>query len=470
MISGFNAFGLWYTLLLGAALGVVAPIAKAGDPPEDQPDQIPPGPVARLTSIHPEHPNNADLEPIARAIGQARVVVFAQASPDDGAALWAMTRLTRFLIRQHGFSVVAFEAGLYDCRVMNLQFAAGTDPTIAAPQGLSDSLARSGFTSNLWRDTWKSYLTPRPIELCGYSPEFSGLRTARQLPRDLLDFLGSIEPHPLSRDQRRTYLTALERLNDAADAEDHAGTVRAWEHLNQLRSVLHANRQALEAATSELEFGWWDRIITDAVSNAQGLMRLVGDESLVSRRAANQSRMGEHLVWLATEVYPDRRIIVWANSLTAVRRIDEITTNPMPTSSMPLVSAGQAWHKALADDLYVLALTTASGSRGSIRGDATMVPLPSTDTLEAHFEGLNWPFLFADLRTTDLREPGWEWLDQPQRSGMLGLGADVGLPSIATARATWRRHMDGVLFLRSAWPNSFEGRSPEGESHTVQLE
>ncbi|MBX3322216.1 MAG: erythromycin esterase family protein [Phycisphaeraceae bacterium] len=470
MISGFNALGLWYVLLLGAALGVVAPIAQAGQLPEDPPDQTLLGPVARLMSIHPEHADNSDLEPIARAIGQARIVVLAQASPDDGAALWAMTRLTRFLIRQHGFSVVAFEAGLYDCRVMNFQFAAGTDPIIAAPQGLSDSLARSGFTSNLWRDTWRSYLTPRPIELCGFSPEFSGLRTARQLPRDLLDFLGSIEPHPLSRDQRRTYLTALERLNEAVQADDHAQVVRVWEHLNQLRSVLYANREALQAATSELEFAWWDRIVTDAVSNAQALMRLAGDDSLVNRRAAIQRRMGEHFVWLATEVYPGRRIIVWADSLTAVRGIDEITTNPMPTSNVPLVSAGQAWHKALGDDLYVLTLTTAGGSRGSIRGDATMVPVPSADTLEARFAGLNWPFLFADLRTTDPREPGWEWLDQPQRSGMLGLGADVGLPSNATARAMWRLHMDGVLFLRSAWPNSFEGRSPEGESHTVQSE
>jgi erythromycin esterase-like protein len=428
-----------------------------------------PNPV-RLQSIHPAHPDDADLAPVAAAVGSARVVVLAIPDWGDGGSLWAAGRVTQFLIRAHGFSVVCFDAGLYDCRAMNDQFAAGTDPTLAPALGLPDALARSGATQGLWRDVWKSYLTRQPVAFAGLSPRFSGSRTARQLPRDLLDFLGSIDPHPLTRDQRRTYLTVLERLDEATAAADEPEIVRAWQHLSELRTVLHTHQDALSAANSPADFAWWERIVRDAIMNAEARMTSVGDES--GHRAREQQRMVEHLAWLAEAVYPGRRIVVWSRAASAVRSMEAVAFEPAMDAGHSPVAAGTGWSAAMGREMYVLLMTAASGARGGVREEPADVRTPPAGSLEEKLAKLDWPFLFVNFRADDGPPKGFEGF-MPSTAFDAAIGERAfgnGIAATALAQARWAEQVDGVVFIRTTFPNSNRSEGPPGATHTVLTE
>src|SRR5690606_14206214 len=55
-----------------------------------------------------------DLEPLAGAIGAARVVQLGEPSHGAGAAFSAKARLCKFLHQRLGFDVLVWESGLYD--------------------------------------------------------------------------------------------------------------------------------------------------------------------------------------------------------------------------------------------------------------------------------------------------------------------------------------------------------------------
>jgi len=432
-----------------------------------QPDA---GAPVRIMSINPAHERDDDLVPVLEAIGDARVVVLAAATDGDGATHWARSRLARALIKQAGFSVIAFEAGYYDCWAMNQQFAAGTDASIVPPTGLPEQFARSGYFTNLFRDVWRSYFDPQPTEICGFDYRHTGNRTARQLPRSLFEYLDSVDPHPLTKDQRREYLTVLERLAAAIESgQDGTAIVRSWEQLHQLRLVLVEHEAALVEAQGRALFDAWDRVLADAILNAEDALGLgVVDDALAADNA-RQQHMGERLAWLAAEVYPDRRIIVFAGTLTAIADPASVRVEPDADLLAGYRSAGAIWRAALGDDLYTIAFTAERGISGWIQGPGFAVPDAVTGSVEARLAAEQWPFLFVPLRHSD--DPWWR---SERPSTLTGLNRVLAhreaLPREQRVSALWPGQIDAIFFMEQMFPNHWKPEPPEGVPHTVNIE
>lgn len=422
----------------------------------------------RLMSIHPEYADDADLDRVVQEIGDRRIVVLAERTPGDGASLLAKTRLARHLVRKADFSVILFEAGFYDCRAMNTQFAAGTDYSASAPLGLPSDWAMSGFLNPLYREIWTSYFREQPVELAGLDHRATGRRTARQLPRELLDYLGSSGQHPFVKDERRELLTVLERLDEAVKTEDDAGVVKAWEDLNRLAKALDTHAQALIAATSPLEHAIWTRIVADQIQNSRAQMFFELPTGTLRDDNRRQALMGERMVWLATQVYPDRRIIVWCSTLTALNDVRDVRLDIDHERFESFVPAGIAWREALGEQLYVIGFDAAQGTSARLREELLPRLSARPGSIEQVFSTIDWPFLFVPLR--DLPGSG---LDRPLPGNLIGV--DEWLPDedgsmrahVATAR--WSDHFDAIFFIRTMFPNSFD-KPPEGAVHTIDLE
>ncbi len=433
------------------------------DPPKT--DAIP----IAVMSINPNYPLHADLQPVIDAIGDARIVVLSTATEGDGAAHWARTRLATALLEQADFSVLGFEAGFYDCQAMNAQFAAGTDASLCPAVGLPPQLARSGYFEALHRFVWKSYFKPVPVEVCGFDYQFTGKRTDRQLPRDLLEYLGSIDPHPLTKDLRRKYLTVLERLTEAKENGDDAGLVRSWQETHELQRVLQDNRVDLIESTSSKRFQVWDKILADMIRYAEEHLAFEGEKPFPLNESSRQKHMGERLVWIVNELYPDRRIIVFAGTLTALSDPTAVQVEPSNALLEGFTSAGQAWRSSFGDDLYTIACTSKRGISGWIDGPGFPITDALVGSVEHQLAAAGDPFVFVSLRNNS--DPWWQ---RPRQSTMLGLNRLLALHESAEpaqrVRAVWPDQVDALLFIDQMFPNHWQAKPPEDAVHTVNIE
>jgi erythromycin esterase-like protein len=127
----------------------------------------------------------SDLQPLRQILGAARVLVLGEATHGDGSTFLAKTRLMRFLHRELGYDVLAFESGFYDCWKAWQRIRAGEDPDAAFRQSVFPIWTASAQVQPLIAHFAAAARSPRPLALAGIDPQFTGELSQRFFLEDL---------------------------------------------------------------------------------------------------------------------------------------------------------------------------------------------------------------------------------------------------------------------------------------------
>lgn len=408
--------------------------------------------AVRVASIDPtiEGDDFADLMPLKDAIGEARVVWLGEQSHGEGAAFMAKGRLIKFLHQEMGFDVLVWEAGLASGPLVD---EAMRDPEMTAIQAAERSVFPIWSETAQVRPTLEyvkeSHATDRPITSAGMDAQLTGMKNDRALERLVVQLFEPTGEMPELVDAIEPRVQAFWRTQSEEDGE------ALLDVLQQTLDLLDVERERLEQHHEPWRVGFAQRAIGDAMSfvrvrmavqQAGGRAMDVGMDLLNER----DDRMGDNIVFLAEEVYPDRKLIVWAATFHGIYDLAAITFPAQPGMYDTMHAAGMTAHRMLGDDLYHIAFVAEGGEVRNVfgNGQGRLPPRPK-GSFEDALTRIEHPFLFMDLRGL----PHDHWMYEPTVMAPLGN---------APMTAIWPDQFDAVFSIETEFPASRDAMHPEG--------
>lgn len=428
---------------LGLSLACLA-CAAAGPAPGPETEPVDPrvawlrAEAIPVRSIDPANEDFTDLEPLRAILAGRRVVILGEATHGDGSTFLAKSRLVRFLHRELGFGVLAFESGFYDCWKAWGRIEAGEDPDAELRRSVFPIWTRSAQVQALIGDFAVAARSERPLVLAGFDPQFTGELSERHLLDDLSRLADAVGMAGEELEQRiagplANLLGARYEFGELPSAAERSDFLRA---LAQLEERLRREGDGVP------ERAFWLRLLESTRDNAVASWNTDWSRSVLEspeEYAVRERLMGEQLAWLARERFPGEKIVAWMHMGHAARGLDGVEV-PSPVHARlyrTLQPAGAVARAELGEEVYTVAFLAYQGRYRIVFRDSPPVELlrPTEGSLEDLFHRTGLRYAFLDLSRPGALPP---WL-----RGRL-IARPVGYKEM---RARWHEVFDGALFL-----------------------
>ncbi|WP_336635653.1 erythromycin esterase family protein [Lysinibacillus fusiformis] len=393
-----------------------------------------------LTSIQPEPASSKkipstkfeDLAMLKPLLHDKRIVFLGESSHGVAQFNLAKTRLIQFLHQEMGYNVLAFESGLGD--VMNAQ---GKIDKQAALQTMKDAIFGVWWTKEtlpLFEYAKTTQATEKPLVLAGFDIQQQGAFTN-----------GDWLQNPQLAQQ---FSDAEKQLAEWSSSKDLKGYQKEKTAIinvyKQVKSLVQTKEKELQKAyPNELQIvKLMERTLADRIRLADEYVELTIQsniemeqnkyESFLTTMEWRDQAMMENLLWLAEEVYPTEKFIVWAHNDHIRKAQSDVMGSPYPVKLM-----GERLPDIYKKYSYVLGLYMTSGETANNMGETMPVLPPIKGSIEDIVSSANKPYTFIDLRNRQ-NERGNSWMFEPRLSYSWGVIQESLVP---------RDQYDGILLI-----------------------
>ena len=398
-----------------------------------------------LRSIDPADDDFADLAPLGRAIGDARVVFLGEASHGEGGTILGSTRLIEFLHQKLGFDVVVWESGFYEGPKVWNALREDADHVAALGAGMMPAWSWSGEIEPLAHYLATQSHGGRPLYYAGFDPDLSVRRSIANRAAELRALLDSVGLRGafdgdslLWRGLRWSLATPDSLASDSLTVERFA---TAATHLGT-ELVARSNTQSTR---------FWCQVLESAVANAreQRLTRIeMAAKGTVSWGSSNirDEQGARNILWLLNDQYRGHKLIIRSATIHAVRNAATVDTRDSSWNYAGYRTTGDHVWNALGSQSYVIGFValTGAGRLGNDTWQIKQLQHPAAE-LEELLGAAGFERAFLDLRHV---ARGGEWLHEPMLSRPIAEHAKI---------ARWNDVLDGVVFLRemqpATWPD-----------------
>jgi len=410
-------------------------------------DRDPPDAAATRADAGSEPASDADLQPFARIVGDARVVALGEATHGTSEFFRAKHRLTRYLVERLGFRVFLIEANQLPVERINEYVHGGSGEA----RGVMRALFAVWYTEEVrdlieWMRAHNARYPDRLVAFVGFdmqdpsAPVDSLESTLRKLAPALADTVRALHAEYREAWRRGPYPQAPEDVRRAwmEDADE------AWRLVMAARPRL---REAARETGDSLAVAW-------ALQNAN-VVRQAAHAAFTQELPTRDSAMASNILWTLDHRFAGARAVVWAHD-AHISRGEDGTYDYYNGGSM-----GGVLSRALGDDYRALGLLTYRGSYtgylGSETLDVPLFPAPEGSLEEALHriaDVRDAPLLLADLRDVSPENAG-AWLLDPRPIRLLGFAAEdwgFAYPIVVA------RQFDAVLFVDESTPSRRLGR------------
>ncbi|KOP80942.1 erythromycin esterase [Lysinibacillus sp. FJAT-14745] len=393
-----------------------------------------------LTSIQPEAigqqniPSTKfeDLEMLKPLLHDKRIVFLGESSHGTAEFSLAKTRLIQFLHQEMGYNVLAFESGMGNA--MNAQ---GQIDKQTAEQTMKNAIYPvwwSKETLPLFEYAKKTQKTDKPLKLAGFDIQQQNAFTNG-------DWLQNSQ-------LVKQFSEVEEQLAEWTYGKDLKGYQKVKPSIinvyKQVKAQVQLKEKELKAAyPSEPHIvKLMERTLADRIRFADEYVEL----SIQSNIEVEQNKydsyfktmewrdqsMMENLLWLAEEIYPTEKFIVWAHNDHIRKAQSEVMGSPFPVKLM-----GERLPDIYKKYSYVLGLYMTGGETANNIGEP-MAVLPSVKgSIEDILSSSNKPYTFIDMRNRQ-NERGNSWMFEPRLSYSWGMIQESLVP---------RDQYDGLLLI-----------------------
>jgi erythromycin esterase len=426
-------------LLLGSAALAATATRAVASPADDSLRHWLAAHARPIRTVDPRDEDFTDLEPIAAAIGKARVVQLGEPSHNAGTCFAAKARLIKFLHQRLKFDVVIWESGIYDVELVDAALRKGEDASAAAQRGILRNWSASAECRPLFEYAQQSLASASPLSMAGFDSALNSpfanlaaaLREFANLPRrealqreaagvvdELIQSFDAITRYvegldalhvsltKTGGDARKQAVATWERDTGAALRPNRAMLDRFMASHTRMTELLRSREAELIRAAGERRVGFTSRVIESLGARAASLYQRFGTDApqAADGGLAEQNRRdacnADNLRWLIERGYRGRKIIIWAHNARIMNAYYEAPgwkTVRLTPAAHTMKPHGVFLADWLGRDLYTIGFTAYEGEDGWKGLGASPIPAAREGGIESALHESGRPYAFLSL-------------------------------------------------------------------------